>query len=58
MLLQVVFGCLTLAYVARSEDVFASSAHMRIVATGERKMMRALDKYIHMEQDRLGNISR
>ena len=40
------------------EDVFASSAHMKIVAMGERNMMQAVEEYIRQERERLGNITR
>lgn len=39
-------------------DVFASSAHLRMLGEGEERLRSALDRYIDEERSRLGQLQR
>ncbi|ELU04817.1 hypothetical protein CAPTEDRAFT_196824, partial [Capitella teleta] len=59
LLSSMLYGLLlsSLRHHCSAEDVFASSAHLRIVAEGERQMMHTLKEYVSFEQGRLSKIT-
>lgn len=44
--------------ISGSEDVFAASAHMKMVASGERILLKSMQDYIRHEEQRLKNLTR